>query len=319
MAEALSNIDRLTERFVCPRCGSPLDSEEESLVCTKHGHVFPIVDGLPRFVGDLGSGPAQVQEAFDYEHRRFEDSDYTVFGPQLVDQFLERVNLPASFFEGKRCVDIGCGSGRWSYALAELGADVTSVDLTSGGIEMLYAEIGHRPNVSVAQANIFELPFEPESFDFVMSWGVLHHTQSTKQAFDRIVPLVRSGGTLFVMVYESGQRWNEHTTDAVRWLLQHVSAERRYKLCRYLVFENQRVHRYVSKWLISAWYDPKTTPVSKETIQFGLYDAYSPRYNFLHSRDEVAVWFRDAGFADVTVFGPFGAVEARGVRKPEQV
>jgi 2-polyprenyl-3-methyl-5-hydroxy-6-metoxy-1,4-benzoquinol methylase len=318
MTEALNKVDRLTERFICPRCGSRLNSEDDTLVCTAHGHTFPVVGGMPRFVGALDSGPAQIQEAFDFEHRRFTDSEFTVFGPQLVDQFLGRVDLPASFFEGKRCVDIGCGSGRWSYALAELGADVTSVDLTPGGIEALHGEIGDRPNIAIAQANIFELPFEAKSFDFVMSWGVLHHTPSTKQAFDKIVPLVRPDGTLFVMVYEVNQGWSERATDAVRWLLQRVSPERRYRLCRYLVIDNLRLHRFLSRFLIVGYYDPKGSTVTRETLQFGLYDAYSPRYNWLHSRDEVAGWFRDAGFTDVTVIGsPLGAVEVRGVRKRE--
>ncbi|HET8752597.1 MAG TPA: methyltransferase domain-containing protein [Gaiellaceae bacterium] len=317
MTEALKKADRLTGRFVCPRCGARLEAETDTLVCT-NGHEFPIVGGMPRFVGALGSGPAQVQQAFDFEHRRYEASDYTVFGPKLVDQFLERVQLPVSFFEGKRCLDVGCGSGRWSYALAELGADVTAVDLTSGGIEALYAEIGDRPNVVIAQADIFELPFEAESFDFVMSWGVLHHTPSTKQAFDRVAPLVRAGGTLYVMIYEVGQAWSERATDALRWLLQRVSAERRYRLCRHLVIENARLYHYLSKLFILGYYDPKTTTVTRETLQFGLYDAYSPRYNWLHSRDEVAGWFRDAGFADVTVLDiPIGAVEVRGIRTRE--
>lgn len=315
MTEALNDVERLTDRFVCPRCHARLQPDGESLVCVDQGHRFPVVNGMPRFVGELDSGPAQVQEAFDFEHRRYHDSEHTLFGPQLVDQFLEHVDLPASFFEGKRCVDIGCGSGRWSYALAELGAQLTSVDLTSGGIESLHAEIGDRPNVAIAQADIFQLPFEPESFDFVMSWGVLHHTPSTKQAFDRIAPLVRPGGTLYVMVYEVNQGWSERGTNAVRWLLQRVSTQRRYELCRYLVIENERLHFYLSKLMIVAYYNPETSTLKRETLQFGLYDAYSPRYNWLHSRPEVAGWFRDSGFSDVTVIdSPLGAVEVRGIR-----
>jgi hypothetical protein len=67
--------------------------------------------------------------------------------------------------------------------------------------------------------------------------------------------------------------------------------------------------------MIAAYYDRKNPALKKETIQFGLYDAYSPRYNWLHSREEVAGWFRDAGFPDPTVIdSPLGAVEVRGVR-----
>jgi uncharacterized protein YbaR (Trm112 family) len=165
MAETLDKVDRLAETFVCPKCPGRLERAGESLVCTKEGDSFPVVGGMPRFVGELSAGSAQAQEAYDFEHGRYEDSDYTVFGPQLIDQFLQRVDL-------------------------------------------------------------FQLPFEPKAYHFVMSWGVLHHTPSTKQAFDKIVPLVRPGGTLYVMVYEVNQGWSERGTNAVRWLLQRVSSER---------------------------------------------------------------------------------------------
>ena len=196
---------RFIEVFTCPcvrrRAGRPGDD----LACTR---VRPALSGRRRHPAlrrgrrrraGAGSGGVRLRAP---SIPRF---GAHAFGPQLVDQFLANVDLPAEFFRGRRCVDIGCGSGRWTYALAELGAEVVAVDLTSGGVESLYGELGDRPNVTIAQADIFALPFAPETFDFVMSWGVLHHTPSTKQAFDRIVPLVRPDGTLYVMIYDVDQ------------------------------------------------------------------------------------------------------------------
>lgn len=315
-SRAMETVDeRFTEIFTCPSCRGRLTTVGGDLVCGGCGRRYPVIDGIPRFVADIAEGPAQVQEAFDYEHRRFYDSEHTVFGPQLVDQLLVHVDLPAEFFRGRRCVDVGCGSGRWTYALAELGAEVVAVDLTSGGVESLYAELADRPNVTVAQADIFALPFPPESFDFVMSWGVLHHTPSTKQAFDRVAPLVRPGGTLYVMVYDVDQGRGVRLTNVVRWLLRRVPPERRYALCRHLVIENLRLFYFLNRHMIVAYFDPKTPTLKRETLQFGLYDAYSPRYNWLHSQSEVTEWFRATGFSDVTVIdSPQGAVQVRGIR-----
>src|SRR5207302_5758951 len=115
---------------------------------------FPIVAGIPRFVGTLERDHAQIQRVFDFEHRRYRDSWYTRFDSGLVDQFLEDCKLPRDFFESKRALDAGCGSGRRTYALAELGAEVVAVDLTCGGLESAHEALGDRPDVAFCQADL---------------------------------------------------------------------------------------------------------------------------------------------------------------------
>ena len=40
------------------------------------------------------------------------------------------------------------------------------------------------------------------------------------------------------------------------------------------------------------------------TIQLGLYDAYSPRYNHLHTRQEVFAWFGEQRFDQLMLTSP---------------
>ncbi len=304
--------------YCCPKCSGDLVRVEDALECTRCGERFPIIRGIPRFVDTLAADVAQVQRAFDFEHRRFDRSVLTQFSPKLVAQFLADSRIQPEFFRGKQVLDAGCGSGRWSYALANLGAELTSVDLTEGGVESTYSGIGAEPNVRVAQADIFALPFRPESFDFVMSWGVLHHTPSTRAAFDKLVPIVKPGGTLYVMVYESYPQRMVVGTGILRFLLRRMSEERRYRFCRHLVLDTRKHPRLVntlSKYFMLAAYDPLTSPLDPESYQFGLFDAYSPRWNFTHTRDEVAGWFREIGFEHITVVdAPHGAVKVRGTK-----
>jgi SAM-dependent methyltransferase len=286
----------------------------DAYACPSCSRRFPIVDGIPRMLKDLPEDSRQIQRVFDFEHRRFQDSWYTRFEPRLVDQFLDDCRLPREFFNGLRALDAGCGSGRWTYALAELGADVVGFDVTVGGTESAHDNLGDRENVSICQANIFRPPFKPESFDFVMSWGVLHHTPDTHAAFSRLVPLVKPKGTLYVMVYERHNPVMFFFTDILRWFMRRLSDEQRYRACRYLVIRSATVARLVAPFLMISRYTPGSR-VDMRTLQFGLYDAYSPRYNHLHSRDEVRGWFRDAGFVDVEVLDtPTGSVKARGRR-----
>lgn len=300
----------------CPNCGARLEREADAYECPECKRRFPIIDGIPRLLEDVPGDSRQIQRVFDFEHRRYRDSWYTRFEPRLVEQFLAECRLPHEFFAGTRALDAGCGSGRWSYALAELGADVVAFDLTSGGIEAAHENLGERGNVTVCQANIFQPPFASESFDFVMSWGVLHHTPDTRAAFERLVPLVKPGGTMFVMVYERHSPVMFFFTDILRWFMRRLPDDRRYRACKRLVIKNRTLARLLGPFLMISYYDPNSE-VDEETLQFGLFDAYSPRYNHLHSRDEVRGWFRQSGFVDVEVIDtPTGSVRARGIRAP---
>jgi 2-polyprenyl-3-methyl-5-hydroxy-6-metoxy-1,4-benzoquinol methylase len=293
----------LAEIFACPRCRADAPTvEDDTVTCTNCGRRYPVVSDIPRFLEELPEGLDQIQRVFDFEHRRYDDSWYTRFEPRLVHLFLEDAELPAEFFRGKRALDAGCGSGRWTYALAKLGADVAGFDLTSGGLEAAHAELAaNGSGPLLCQANIFSPPFRPASFDFVMSWGVMHHTPDTKRAFDAIAPLVSPGGTLYVMVYERYRGPRRLGTAALRAIVRRLPDERRYRFCRRLVIENPWLHGVLARFLTVGRYDPANPDIDPTTIQFGLYDAYSPRYNHLHTRTEVAGWFRAAGYENVTV------------------
>jgi len=307
----------VSDVIACPRCGAADVAADEAVVrCGSCGAFYPVVDGVPRFLGDLPADARQVQRVFDFEHRRFRDSWYTRFEPRLVDLFLKDCELARDFFAGKRVLDAGCGSGRWTYALAHLGADVAAFDLTDGGLQAVRGELGERDGVLLCQGDLLRPPFRAESFDFVMSWGVLHHTRDTHAAFERLVPLVRRGGILYVMVYERYSSVRRLGTEALRMVLRRLSDERRYRFCRHLVVESPKLAALLSPFLMIAHYDRGSAPVDRASMQFGLFDAYSPRYNHVHSRAEVAGWFEAAGFGDVTVLDtpPGSQVKVRGKR-----
>lgn len=313
-ADASAAARPLADIFGCPRCGATEPLEDPDAIVCGNGHRFPVVNGIPRFATELERDVAQTQRVFDFEHRRYPDSSYTRFEPHLIEQFLKECGLPRDFFAGKRVLDAGCGSGRWTYALAELGAIVVACDLTHGGVEMAHAELGDRPNVQFYQADLFALPFRPQSFDVVVSWGVLHHTPDTRAAFGRLVPLVRSGGTLYVMVYERHSPLMHRGTDAVRAVLRRLPDERRYRVCRLLVLGNRRLYRLASHFLMVSYAGPGSD-VDVSTAQFGLFDAYSPRFNHVHTTAEVSGWFEYAGFEQIVpVAAPGRAVRVRGVR-----
>jgi ubiquinone/menaquinone biosynthesis C-methylase UbiE len=97
-------------------------------------------------------------------------------------------------------LDIGCGTGRWSKYLAPKVAFIEAVDPSNAifAADQLLAEI---KNVRLSQASIDTLPFNDETFDFVMSIGVLHHIPDTAKALNDCVKKVKKGGYFYVYLY----------------------------------------------------------------------------------------------------------------------
>jgi SAM-dependent methyltransferase len=302
--------------FHDPATDAELHLEGDRWVGPEGTPVFLVVDGVTRFLAELEPGASQVQRVFHYEHARHDRSHWVRFRPELVDEFLADCELPRGFFAGKDVLDAGCGSGRWSYAMAQLGARVHAMDLTAAGPEALAAELAGEAGVRICQADLYAPPFPTRAFDFVLSWGVLHHTRSTHAGFKSVARFVNPGGTLYVMVYPRGPYLQGPGTDLLRIGMRRLSDERRYDLCKHLVIRNRHLALALGSVMMVGHHDPKNPGApDPETQQFGLFDAYSPRWNHRHRVEEVVRWFREEGFREVAVVDPgTGNVRVRGQR-----
>lgn len=69
-------------------------------------------------------------------------------------------------------LDVGCGTGALAQRLTGLGYQVTGVDPSDGMLEVMRAR---SPEVRAVQGSGTELPFEPDSFDVVVSVATFHH------------------------------------------------------------------------------------------------------------------------------------------------
>ena len=99
-------------------------------------------------------------------------------------------------------LEIGVGLGTDHVQFARAGADLHGVDLTERGIDLVRRRLeleGLESQLQVADAE--QLPFADESFDYVYSWGVLHHTPNTPGAVAEAIRVLRPGGRICVMVY----------------------------------------------------------------------------------------------------------------------
>lgn len=107
---------------------------------------------------------------------------------------------------GLSFLDIGSGSGLFSLAAHELGANVTSFDYDRDAVDTalsLRERFGIGPQWTVRQGSVLDprLLAELGQFDIVYSWGVLHHTGAMWQAIEGAASCVGPGGLFFLSIY----------------------------------------------------------------------------------------------------------------------
>lgn len=110
-------------------------------------------------------------------------------------------------FKGKTFLDIGCGSGLFSYAAYKLGAQrVMSFDLDPKSVACavdLKNKAGNPPHWETQEGSILDekLLARLGQFDIVYSWGVLHHTGRMWDAIINAAKLTAPRGYLYIAVY----------------------------------------------------------------------------------------------------------------------
>jgi SAM-dependent methyltransferase len=111
----------------------------------------------------------------------------------------------------KDVLEIGVGMGSHAQLLAPRSRSFTGIDLTTYAVESTSRRMRQfgldRPQVKVLQMDAEKLEFEDNSFDFVWSWGVIHHSSDTRQVLKEIGRVLRPGGLVTTMVYHRNF-WN---------------------------------------------------------------------------------------------------------------
>ncbi len=98
--------------------------------------------------------------------------------------------------------DVGSSVGEISRGLIDRGARLACLDLSMKSLERCRAI---NPEAYVLHGNALELPFPDQSFDTVVSIGVLHHTPDCRKGFSEVARITAQGGTVVVFLYNF---WN---------------------------------------------------------------------------------------------------------------
>jgi ubiquinone/menaquinone biosynthesis C-methylase UbiE len=155
-----------------------------------------------------------------FQNETLEEESRKLLEGRLSQKFIEE-NIV-----GKTVLDMGCGSGRYTLALALLGAKkVIGIDLFSQSYEIAKKIVKTKDlNVDFLEGNFHNLPFENEKFDFIFSNGTIHHSSSIDKSLDELYRVLKSNGKSFLYIYAAGGIfWN--TRKKMRELFKGISPE----------------------------------------------------------------------------------------------
>lgn len=116
----------------------------------------------------------------------------------------EDLNELAAFARGRglaRALDLGCGGGHVSFALAPHVGTVIAYDLSEAMLLAVAQEAKTRgiANLSTRQGLVETLPFEDASFDFVATRYSAHHWHDVPRALKETRRVLKAGGGAMVM------------------------------------------------------------------------------------------------------------------------
>jgi SAM-dependent methyltransferase len=110
--------------------------------------------------------------------------------------------FPYERYRDRDVLEIGCGMGAMAMGWAQQGARVTAVDLSAAGVAQTRRRFALWDLAGdIRQADARQLPFAAASFDYVYSWGVLHHSPDLERSVAELMRVLRPGGGFGVMLY----------------------------------------------------------------------------------------------------------------------
>lgn len=103
---------------------------------------------------------------------------------------------------GKKVLEVGVGAGTDHLQFARAGAVLSGIDLTDAAVEMVGKRLALEGLSSdLRRSDAETLPFPDNTFDYVYSWGVLHHTPDTERALAEVHRVCKPGGRVCIMLY----------------------------------------------------------------------------------------------------------------------
>ena len=294
--------------------------EEGYLICSKN-HEFVISYGVPKLVIDKEKNFEKTESAFSSKWKTFNKSYHNKKWYDSQKQwFLDRFgwknfsNFKKFLSKCDYILDAGTGVGNSAHWFSiNKSSTVFAID-ASDSVIFANKKYGKIHNIHFLQADIRQLPFKKNFFDFICSDQVLHHTKDTKTSFENLVKFLKKRGLISIYVYKKKGPIREFSDDYLRKIMVEKSekeclefSESMAKLGKILTKINKKItipediptlqiksgtydiQRFIYWNFIKCWWSHDVPFAQSVATNF---DWYYPKFAFRHSPDEVKSWFK---------------------------
>lgn len=286
-----------------PKNGTRLRLIDNKLVDEKD-NTFPVINDIPRFVG-----AENYAESFGYQWNYFDQTQLDRFSKTSLTEtrFFKNTRWTAEMMKDRKVLEVGSGAGRFTEVILKTGADVYSVDY-SNAVEANKKNNGDK-DFLLAQANIYELPFVKESFDFVFCFGVIQHTPDPKLSFMKLVEEVKVNGYIAVDIYKKTWKSLFNTKYWFRPITKRMNKEKLLRVVKWyvpkwfpvstLLLKVPFIGRFLSQLVPILNYKEMYPELSKEELVtwaiLDTFDMLSPAYDYPQTLNTISKWGKEAG------------------------
>jgi SAM-dependent methyltransferase len=236
----------------CPACRSELKLEaarteseeviEGSLTCSGCARRYAVTGGVPRMIRPLDAASrddrvtAHTADMFGYAWSQTRVADVHRPRPWHYAKMERALELDA--IRGL-VLDAGAGDGvDVANQVLRPDTEVIGVELSDGGVQRAWQRAGRLARAHVVQADLCRLPFAADQFDWVYSYGVLHHISTPDVATAELARVVKRDAPVVVYLYEDFAerntllRWALAAANSLRIVTTRMPARLLYLCCR---------------------------------------------------------------------------------------
>jgi len=114
------------------------------------------------------------------------------------------------YCKNKVVIDLGCGTGEFTFIAAEYAKKVAGIDFAGKMLEKMKKRMQQfeKPNIYLLQADITKLPLKENNFDVIYSYSTLYYIKEIEVLFYEMNRVLKKGG---FAIFELGNKFSHNT------------------------------------------------------------------------------------------------------------